>query len=73
MKYNFKITGLDCPNCALNLEGEIKKIAGVKEATISFMAEKLVIECEENDKEEIMKKLQKLIKEEEPDCVIQEN
>ena len=72
MKYNFKISGLDCANCAAELESGIQKVEGVENATISFMTEKLVIECDENEKEEVMKKVQKLIKKEEPDCTIKE-
>lgn len=72
MKYKFKIKGIDCANCALELERAIQKVEGVNEATISFMAEKLVIECDENNKEEVMKKVQKVIKREEPDCTIKE-
>lgn len=72
MKYNFKIKGIDCANCALELEREIQQVDGVNEATISFMAEKLVIDCEEDKKEEVMKKVQKVIKREEPDCTIKE-
>lgn len=48
------------------------KIDGVDEAAISFMTEKLVIECEEENKEEVMKKVQKVVKREEPDCTIKE-
>ena len=72
MKYNFKIKGLDCANCAAELEREVQKIDGVNEASISFMTEKLVIECDEENKEEVMKKVQKVIKKEEPDCTIKE-
>ena len=72
MKYNFKIKGLDCANCAAELERAIQKIDEVNEASISFMAEKLVIECEEENKEVVMKKVQKVIKREEPDCTIKE-
>ena len=46
MTYNFKIKGLDCANCAAELERAIQKIDDVNEASISFMTEKLVIECE---------------------------
>ena len=60
MKYKFKIKGLDCANCAAELERAIQKIDGVDEATISFMTEKLVIECEEENKEEVMKKVEEL-------------
>lgn len=57
---------------AAELERAIQKIDGVDEATISFMTEKLVIECEEENKEEVMKKVQKVVKREEPDCTIEE-
>lgn len=72
MKYKFKIKGLDCANCAAELERAIQKIDEVKEASISFMTEKLVIECDEENQEEVMKKVQKVIKKEEPDCTIKE-
>ena len=57
MKSVFKIKGLDCANCAQELERCIKKIEGVQEASISFMAEKMIIEYDETNKEEIMKKI----------------
>lgn len=72
MKYNFKIKGLDCANCAAELERAINKVDGIENATISFMTEKLVIECDETSKEEVMAKVQKVIKKEEPDCTIKE-
>lgn len=43
---NFKITGLDCANCARELEEEISKITGVKEASVDFMAQKVYVECD---------------------------
>ena len=72
MKNKFKIKGLDCANCAAKLEEEIKKIEGVNEASISFMSERLVIECEEREKREVMDKVNKVIKKEEPDVTIEE-
>lgn len=72
MKNKFKIKGLDCANCAAKLEEEIKKIEGVNEASISFMSERLVIECEESEKREVMDKVNKVIKKEEPDVTIEE-
>ena len=39
---------------------------------ISFMTERLVIECEENEKREVMDKVNKVIKKEEPDVTIEE-
>lgn len=72
MKLKFKIKGIDCANCAAELERAIKKIAGVEEASLSFMTEKLVIVCEEESKEEIIEKLRKTVKKEEPDCTVEE-
>jgi len=72
MKNKYKIKGLDCANCAAKLESEIQKVEGVNEASISFMTERLVIECEENKKQEVMDKVKKVIKKEEPDVTIEE-
>ena len=72
MKFSFKIKGLDCANCASELERAINKVKGVDSATISFMTERLTIEMEEDNKETIMKDIEKVIKKEEPDVTIKE-
>ena len=72
MKSVFKIKGIDCANCAIQLENAIKKIKGIERASISFMAERMVIEYEDKNKEEIMKNIKKVIKREEPDATIEE-
>ena len=68
----FKIKGLDCANCAADLERAIQKIDGVESVSISFMTERMEIECDSNNKEEIMKKIRKVVKKEEPDVELQE-
>jgi len=72
MKAKFKIKGLDCANCAAELERRIQKIDGIDNASISFMMERLEIEFDEGKKEEIIKKLSKTIKKEEPDVKLEE-
>lgn len=72
MKLKFKIKGIDCANCAAELESKINKIDEVDEASISFMSERLVIECDELNKNEIIEKVTKVIKKEEPDVTIEE-
>ncbi|MBR2290161.1 MAG: heavy-metal-associated domain-containing protein [Clostridia bacterium] len=72
MKCNFKIKGLDCANCAAELERAISKVKGVENASISFMAEKMTLEIDEANKEVVMKDVEKVIKKEEPDVTIQE-
>ena len=71
MKCKCKIKGLDCANCAAELERTIQKIEGVTMATISFMAERMELEYDENREEEIIKKVIKVIKREEPDVEIE--
>ncbi len=72
MKSKFKIKGLDCANCAAELERKIEKIEGIERASISFITEKMELEFDENCKQDIMKKLSKVIKREEPDVKIEE-
>lgn len=72
MKMKFKIKGIDCANCAEELERAIQKIDGVTEASLSFMTEKLVMEIEDDRKDEVLKNLKKVVKKEEPDCTIEE-
>ena len=72
MKVKFKIKGIDCASCAAELERAIQKIDGVTEASLSFMTEKLVMEIEDDRKDEVLKNLKKVVKKEEPDCTIEE-
>ena len=71
-KYKFKIKNLDCVNCANELERALQKIDIIENVSISFMTQKLVFECAEEDKEQALEKIKKIIKKEEPDVVIEE-
>ena len=54
MKKKFKLQDLDCANCAAKMEEAIKKIEGVSDATVSFMAQKMTIEADDSSFDEIM-------------------
>ena len=71
MKSKFKIKGLDCANCAAELERAIQKLDGVESANISFMTQKMELEYDETRKEEIIQNVKKVIKKEEPDVTIE--
>ncbi len=60
MKSKFKIKGLDCANCAAELERAIQKLDGVESANISFMTQKMELQYDEARKEEIMRNVKKL-------------
>ena len=60
-KYKYNINNLDCANCAAELERAIQKIEGVDEENISFMTEKMIIECKDENKDEVMEIVAKKI------------
>lgn len=70
MKKSFKIE-VDCANCANLVEVEVKKVSGIKDATISFMTQKMKIEFEDDaDVDSIMAEVLKVAKKVEPDFAI---
>ncbi|MBQ6831021.1 MAG: cation transporter [Oscillospiraceae bacterium] len=38
---------VDCANCANKMESAVKKTAGVQDATVNFMTQKLTVEFED--------------------------
>lgn len=70
MKKKFKLTDLDCANCAAKMEDAIKKLDGVNDAGVSFMMQKMTIDADDARFEEIMKEVVEVCKKVEPDCII---
>ena len=70
MKKTFKLTDLDCANCAAKMEDAIRKIEGVENASVSFMTQKMTIEAAEDQFDRIMQEVVAVCKKVEPDCVI---
>lgn len=70
MKKNFKLEGLDCANCAAKIEKNVKKLDGVKDATVSFFAQKLVLETDDEKFDEIVKEVAALVHRVDPDCTM---
>ena len=68
MKKTFQLEDLDCANCAAKMEAAIKKLDGVKNATVSFMTQKMTIEAEDERFDEVVKAAVKCIAKVEPDC-----
>ena len=70
MKKTYKIE-VDCANCANKMEEAAKKTAGVKNATVNFMALKMIVEFEEGQTpEDVMPQVLKNCKKVEDDCEI---
>ncbi|MCD7736103.1 MAG: cation transporter [Lachnospiraceae bacterium] len=70
MKKTYKID-VDCANCANKMEEAAKKTAGVKDATVNFMALKMIVEFEDGQEPKtIMKEVLKNCRKVEDDCEI---
>lgn len=70
MKKIYKID-VDCANCANKMETAANETAGVKAATVNFMALKMSVEFEEGaDVKAVMQEVLKNCKKVEDDCEI---
>lgn len=70
MKIKYILEGLDCANCAAKMENEISKLKGINNVSISFMTTKMVLELVEENFEEILVNVEKIIKRIEPDVKV---
>ena len=70
MKKRFKLVDLDCANCAAKMEDAIKKVDGVKDATVSFVMQKMTVEADDARFDDIMEEIVTVCKRVEPDCEI---
>ena len=70
MKKTYKIE-VDCANCANKMEEAAKKTPGVKDATVNFMALKMIVDFEDGaDIPAVMKEVVSRCKKVEDDCEI---
>lgn len=70
MKKTYKIE-VDCAVCAGKMEEATKKVNGVKDATVSFMTQKMKVEFEDGvDANSVMNDVLKECKKVESDCEI---
>lgn len=59
MKKTYKIE-VDCANCANKMEDAAKKTAGVKDAIVNFMTQKMIVEFEDGQQpSEVMQVVRK--------------
>lgn len=70
MKYIYKLKNLGCASCADKMERNIKKINGISLAAIDFMNQKLLVDADSSQIDDINIKIAAVIKKIEPDCSI---
>lgn len=71
MKRNYNIE-VDCANCANLMEEATKKTAGVANAVVNFMTQKMIVEFEDGqDPKVVMEEVLKNCRKVESDCEIE--
>lgn len=70
MKKVIRIENLDCANCAAKLERALQQVAGVAEASVSFMTQKIVIKGADEGFDQVLDQVKATIKKIEPDVTI---
>ena len=66
----FEMDGVDCANCAAKMEESIRGLEGVEYVNISFMAQRMTLEADEEKFDSILKKAIKLCRKVDPDCSV---
>ena len=70
MEKTYILENLDCANCAAKMERAIGKLNGVETVEISFMAQKLILEAEEEKLPELLEQAKRCVKKVAPNCEI---
>ena len=71
MKKVYRLNGLDCPNCAVKLEEEIKKIDEIDNVVVDFMKLTVILDFSADEKK-VLSKVKRVIHQLEPDIVLEE-
>jgi copper chaperone CopZ len=68
MKKTFQIEDLCCANCAAKMEDAMRKLPGVHSVNVAFLAQKVVLEAEDDRFDDIARECAKICRRIEPDC-----
>ena len=69
MKKTYKIE-VDCANCAAKMERAVSKLCGVHSVSISFLTQKITVDADDANFDEIMQETARVCKKVERNCVI---
>ena len=70
MKKSFELEDLDCAHCAQKMQEAIAKIDGVKNVSVNFLAQKMLLEADDDVFDKVLKEAVATIKKVEPDCTV---
>lgn len=71
MRKIINLEDLDCPTCAQKIEDRLKKMPEITEVSVSFIAQKIILEIKDDTNyNSLLKNIKKAIKSVEPDCTL---
>ncbi|MBP3321229.1 MAG: heavy-metal-associated domain-containing protein [Clostridia bacterium] len=71
MKLVVRMEDLDCAHCAQKMEDKICKLSGVESVSVSFMAQKMILQITEGtDKDDLLSQIEKTVKSVDKNCSI---
>ena len=69
--YQFKLTNIDCANCAAKIEEKINRIPDIHQVNYSFMTQKLTFECDESKSDKVIQQIKHIVHLIEPDAKLE--
>lgn len=63
MNKAFKLRNLDCADCAAKLERKLAAIDGVNEIRVNFIFQKMLLDYDENRKQEVFAEIKRIVDE----------
>ena len=71
MRVILRMENLDCAHCAEKMEGKIAKLEGVESVSISFMAQKMILQISDGaDKEKLLEGVRKAVASVDKNCTV---
>ncbi len=70
MKKVYTLRDLDCANCAAKMERAVKRIDGVRDASVNFLLQRMTLEADEENFSAIEKEAVRVCRRVEPDCEV---
>lgn len=70
MKKVYTLRDLDRANCAAKMERAVKRIDGVRDASVNFLLQRMTLEADEENFSAIEKEAVRVCRRVEPDCEV---
>ena len=70
MKKTYHVSELDCAVCAGKVEKAVRKVEGVKSATLNFVTLKLTLEADDDEFETVLQRVKEAVPRAERGCTV---